>query len=265
MRLFRASGRVRWLIIIICLTFVQSGFAGFKKNSTIRGKMKLQHTDLKKIMASPRAYIGRKVTFLCRFGFASNFFKAFNTKYTRREYTNFSIWDDEVRLWDKDDRRTVLPSLYISVSKKPIIKELLKLRKYELTLISAEVTSSYGGIPWFDVTGIKSKDWEDTRPSDTGLLHIRNGVSLEKDKKHLLAVEHFKMALGSGLPDDYAGAVNISLGKSYYNAEEFAKAEKALLAAEGLDGKDSTVKLLLAEINLKAENIRMRLNIARKL
>ncbi|MHC4873296.1 MAG: tetratricopeptide repeat protein [Planctomycetota bacterium] len=251
MKLSRASGRFRWLLIIICLTFVQSGFAGFKKKGKIGDRTKLEQTDLKKIMARPKAYIGRKITFLCRFGFASNFFKTFNTKYTRREYTNFSIWDDEVKLWDKEDRRTVLPSLYISVSRKSVIEGLLKLRKYELTLITAEITSSYGGIPWFDVTGIKSKDWEDTRPTDTGMLHIRHGVSLEKEKKHLLAAEHFKMALGSGLPEDYAGYVNMNLGKSYFNAEEYVKAEKALKQAEEIDEKDSTLKLLLAEINLK--------------
>lgn len=251
MRLSENFGRYRWLIIIICLSLVQNTFA--RTNTKFRDRYKFEHTELNKIVATPNAYIGRVVTFTCRFGFQANFFKAFNTKFNRREHTNFAVWDDDVKLWDKDERRTVLPSLYVDVSNKKLIEKLLKLKKYELVVLTAEITSSYGSLPWFEVTEINSQAWKDKAPTDVALLHIRNGLALEKEKKYLLAAEHFKMALEKGLPTSYKGFVNTRLGTNYYLAKKYDLASEALATASKLSQSDAELKISQAELCLKQE------------
>ncbi|MHC4887043.1 MAG: tetratricopeptide repeat protein, partial [Planctomycetota bacterium] len=186
-----------------------------------------------------------------RFAFRGNLFKDFNTRFNRREFSNFAIWPYKTKLWDKTERTQVIPTLYIPVVNDKLVRTLSSLSRYDLVTIEGVVHNDYANLPWIEVTKMKPVSYKQVTLKDTVLSHIRNGLELEKGAKHSLAAEEMEMALKDGVPEEYLGLLYHHLGLNYHADNQLSLAAGAFAKSTEYDNSNVPMLLEKAEVHLK--------------
>lgn len=213
-----------------------------------KGQAKL--VELADVMKSPQEFLGREVSFKCRFAMQGKLFKSFNTRFNENEHANFAVWCMDAKLWDKTDRRNVLPTLYVDKSLAGAAEMLRSTAKYDVVEITGEVVSVYAGLPWLMVTDLRKVEAPEEKLGETTVAHVRQGLDLLAEGKADIAARHLEMALEAGVPQSQRAGVVEKLGEAYRAAGDNDKAAKLLGEAVTLKGDNAESLLSLAEVNL---------------
>ena len=211
--------------------------------------------ELEDVMKRPDAYSGREVRFTCRFALQGKLFKHFNTRFNAAEHANFAVWPLDTRLWDKAERRNVLPTLYVDKSKKPSFEALRNFKRYEKIEVTGKILNTYAGLPWLLVTDLKSKSDDASEITDTTIVHIRHGLQLLGENKPALAVRHLELATEAGIPSEQKSDVLKSLAKSHAGAGNTAEAVGFYKETIEAGGADAETHLELAKLQLKTGDV----------
>ncbi len=206
--------------------------------------------ELRAIIKQPKEFLQRDVTFLCRFAMPGNLFKNFSTQFNAYQHLNFSVWPIDAKLWDKAERRNVLPSLYVDKSNFETSAELAKAKRYELLRVRGQVVSNYGDLPWILITEAKRVSERGPLATDADFLNVKQGLDLQAAGKPAEAAKYLRMALDGGLPGAHRDFVTLRLSESLGASGDLAGAEALLAKSVRGDEPAPQVTLALARLRL---------------
>jgi len=246
------TGCGRWVraTVLLSLAALVVAVVGARAWAWPWDKQKNACVDLVEIMRNPQAFAGREIMFKCRFALHGKLFKDLNTQFNAGEHANFAVWAMKAQLWEKTERRNVLPTLYIDKSITPNYRTLNGLARYDVVEVTGRVVSTYAGLPWILVSSLIKVDDPAQKLSDTTIVHIRRGIDLIDEEKGAIAVRHLETAMEEGVPEEHKPLVLSKLGKAYKQAGDLAKAEDAMKQAVELKVDDAEAYFVLAEIQL---------------
>lgn len=210
-----------------------------------------KNVELRDIVESPRAYLGRRLTFTCRFAMQGKLFKQFNTPFSSRRHTNFSAWIPDAELWMAEERRAVVPTFYVPNEASELIRELQDYDRYELITVTVVIRNDYASLPWMEVEAMAPVADGANVISERMLTHVRNGLDLQSKGQHSNAVEQLEYAVQAGLPPAYRDRVHGALGESYFALKDMEKALGSYGRAILADSEDPELYLRRAEVNLE--------------
>lgn len=258
-------GSTRWagcllgLLAILMLGSSARAYFGFTEKQNQAPEIKLVS-----IIHAPRAYKGQTVRFRCRYALQTNLFKAFNTQYDSREFTNFAAWVEDAKLWEKSARRNVIPTFYVKNTDHELIKIITGLRRYELMEVTATVTTDYAGLPWMTVTSIETVNEGENMLNDRALKYIQNGQILESQNRYIMAADQFQLADSSGIPQMHRDFLYQRIGHNLLMGAEVEKAESWLLKAREAKPDNAAILMELAEVNLKLKRAQAALDFSKE-
>ena len=200
--------------------------------------------DLRAVMNDPGAYLNRAIRFRCRFAMSGNLFKHLNTPFNPVEHINFAAWPADAKLWDKEARKSVLPTLYLNKTALAQVAILRDCQRYDMLWLTGEVVSVYAGLPWVRVEKIeKDKDTVEAM-NDAALAHISEGLTLLEQNQPSLAAKHLEMALAGLVPQRHKFFILGKLAEARVKAGDLAGGVQSY--EEALKHKPDDTELLLA-------------------
>ncbi|MCX7934443.1 MAG: hypothetical protein N3A66_04190, partial [Planctomycetota bacterium] len=200
--------------------------------------------DLKEVMTNPSAYLNRLIRFRCRFAMNGNLFKHLNSPFNPVEYVNFAVWPIDARLWEREARKAVLPTLYLNKTALAEIAVLRDCQRYDTLWLTGEVVVVYAGIPWVRVEKVEKDKDKAEEINDATIAHLSEGMALLEQNQASLAVKHLEMALSGQVPQRHKGFVIGQLAAARVKAGDIAGGVQAY--ADALKHKPDDVELMLA-------------------
>ena len=117
--------------------------------------------NLTEIARNPHALKGKSVTFIARFAARGSMFREKDPVFSPELHENFSVWNKEVKFWEKAELKKAYPTLYISKEDTRLINILRVLNQFARIEVTGKVESLYANMPWIKVTAIRILDDDD--------------------------------------------------------------------------------------------------------
>ena len=113
-----------------------------------------QHVRLNDILRAPRTYSGRTLTFVCVYHRQESLFDSFRTRFSYRNFDNFSVWPDGAELWDPAPYKKDFPFLYLPKShpQRGVLHGLEMFSRIEVTTRIGAVSR---GRPYLEVLSLR--------------------------------------------------------------------------------------------------------------
>ena len=247
---------VKLLACLLAVSAVATSVAeGAQRTGARRARVSRPDADkayaLQDIMKDPKNHLEREVFFYCRFATTANLFKNINTRFNQTQHINFAVWPDKALLWDVEDRKQILPTLYIAKNDSETVEALRKLKKYELIAVTAYVQNVYAGYPWMLVTKIEAVELPTEQVSDMVIEHMQNGNEALRSEAGGAAARHFEQAIQFGLPPEFRAKAYEQLARSYLLDNRLDRAREYLRQAVELDRRDPILHLALADVAVR--------------
>ena len=169
--------------------------------------------DMKAVLANPAAYKYEHVRFdaiLNRVG--EKAYSPFYTIFDPENYTSFSVWPGDSKLWESDDRAHSYPLFFLQ-RQNPSVNDLVTAGRFSLVRISATVMSDYEIKPWFAVNRVEvleSQIFTDDALADLALA--REAVAA---KKPAVAIKHYEAALAGIWTTSLRLDIHLTLARLY--------------------------------------------------
>ncbi len=211
------------------------------------------NVDLKDIIANPTAYKYEHVRFdviLNRQG--EKTFIPFLTIFDPENYTSFSAWPADAKLWDADERGRSFPFFFLQ-RQNPSVYDLNAAGRFSLVRISATVMGDYELKPWFAVNRVEII--EPTVYTDDALVDLSLAKEAVAAKKPAVAIRHYENALAGIWTASLRLDIHLTLARLYEARGDIEKALDHYRGAltndqdnvEALKGVDRTQKALEAK------------------
>ncbi len=113
-----------------------------------------QHVQLTDVLRAPRSFAGRTLTFVCVFHKQESIFDAFRTRFSYRNFDNFSVWPDGAELWNPEPYKKDFPFLYLPKS-HPSRAVLLGLEIFTRIEVTARIGAVSRGRPYLEVLSLR--------------------------------------------------------------------------------------------------------------
>ena len=111
--------------------------------------------NLSEIARNPHALKDKSVTFIARFAARGSMFREKDPVFTAESYENFSVWNKEVKFWEKTELKKVYPTLYVAKESTQLINILRTLNQFARIEVTGVVESLYANMPWIRVSSIR--------------------------------------------------------------------------------------------------------------
>ncbi len=194
-------GKTKKFILILALFgFLAAGIGAKARTwASSEGSANIINLDINELLSEPKTYMKGTVEFECRFATVGKLFRKNNTEFNAEEHINIAVWQPEARLWSRQDRLNVMPSLYINKENSQLCQVVSNLPRYRRIAVRGRVISNYANLPWIEVTAIRVL--EDDRMNDQLLQQVAKIHELLKDKKVSLASNLFSTINNETTPD----------------------------------------------------------------
>jgi tetratricopeptide (TPR) repeat protein len=211
------------------------------------------NVDLKTVLANPAAYKYEHVRFdaiLNRVG--EKAYIPFLTIFDPENYTSFSVWPGDAKLWESDDRARSFPLLFLQ-RQNPSIYDLYAAGRFSLVRISGTVMSDYELKPWIAVNRVEVV--EPNVFTEDALAELAMAKEAVAAKKPAVAIRHYEDALAGIWTTSLRLEIHLTLAKLYEgrgDSESALKHYKGALTndqdnAEALKGVERNQKALEAK------------------
>ncbi len=247
------SSRIIRSIMLFALVALVVGALGAKAWAWPWEK-RARQADLKEILKNPAAFVGRQITIKCRFAMRGKLFKDFNTRFNAGEHANFAVWKVDARLWEKAERRGVLPTLYLDKGATANFRMLNRLKRYDIIEVRGRVVSAYAGLPWIYVSSLRKLPNKEEIVNDIALVHVRRGLQLLQEGKAAVAAKQLEMALDAGVAKSHKAFIFMKLAQAYKESDGLSQARDALDKAIKLDDQNVKAYYDLAQVQLGLRN-----------
>jgi hypothetical protein len=184
-----------------------------------------ERVRLADVMAQPRAWAGKRVTFTCVYHKQDQVFAPYFTRFHPGRHLNVSVWPDGSPVWEQDAFLSDFATLYLDRSHVQR-DEILALPTFTRVEVTGEVRDVYRNAPWIEIHGVRKTG---------GTLGESVVQSMVAGDNHLRAAEPekaeawYRRALRDpGLDETYALRIRKRLGdllRGTGRAEEAAQVE----------------------------------------
>jgi len=207
------------------------------------------NVDLKAVMANPSAYKYEHVRFdaiLNRQG--EKAYIPFLTIFDAENYTSFSAWPADAKLWESDERGKSFPLFFVQ-RQNPSVYDLNAAGRFSLVRISATVMNDYELKPWFAVNRVEVL--ESSVYSDDALVDLALAKEAVAAKKPAVAIRHYENALSGIWTTSLRLDIHLTLARLY---EARGDSENALNHYKGalMNDQDNAEALKGVDRNQKA-------------
>ncbi len=206
-------------------------------------------TTLATLRGNPDAYRNVRVILTLQMNERTNFWNPFFTRFTPDNYVNFSAWGDEQRLWVAAEYGNEFPLFFVDRRSEPA-RKILAAEPFQRFRVTAIVRDTFRGMPWIEVTKVKSLSEKLARGT---LVHGARGRKWMEAGKWALAANEFDRAIAGDLPDASRVGLLKDLSVCHYARGDRDKTRSVLLAAADLDPKDAEVNAALEALLLEDE------------
>ena len=171
------------------------------------------NVELKDVISNPGAYKYSHVRFDAVMNHVGEkIFVPFYTIFDAEDYTSFSVWTPEARLWESDDRAHSFPLLFLQ-KQNPSMNDLLTAGRFSLVRISGTVMGDYDLKPWIAVNRIEVI--EPKVYTDDALADLALAKDAEAAKKPAVAIRHYENALAGIWTAALRLKIHLTLGRLY--------------------------------------------------
>lgn len=253
-------------LVALACAFILSPASARESNNNPRPKESKAYV-LDDIIKRPYSFLNREVFFYCRFATESKIFNLVNTRFNPQQHVNFAVWPDKSLLWEKEGRRSVLPTLFVHKANAQGMEELRRAKKYQLLAVTGQIYNDYADLPWILVTKIQIINRKSADLSEAAIQHMEAGIQLIAQDRGAEAARHLERAKEIGVPEEYCGNLYSNLAKAYLSAEDLGTAQLYLKQAIAYDPTEVKLRLAMADICLRmgdnveaVENAQVALN-----
>lgn len=196
---------------------------------------------LSDILKNPQAWQDIPVRIPVRFNHVGNIYTPFFTQFNSEQYINFSAWDVQTHVWDKEGFANDYAYFYIEKD-VPELKSFLKLKTFDTISVLAKVSGIFRQKPAIRIT------WFCRIPGTLDMDNLRlmyKGMSAFRSRKFDEAVTTFRKVLPTNPPQDVQTMLHKLIAKIYiYEKKNYGQALEELNKALEINPKDDeTVEL----------------------
>ena len=159
-----------------------------------------QVVELRDIVAKPRSFRGKQLTFFCIVRGPDNVFFPQNRLLSRTRYANFTVWPDGTPLWDAAAyANSEFPTLYISRT-HPDQATLMRVPRYTRIEVTGSVRALVGRRPCIEIASWRESGHRLGRDVVDSVVRARAFV---RGGDARLARSNFREAMAVDLPSNY--------------------------------------------------------------
>jgi hypothetical protein len=204
---------------------------------------------LEDIQANPESYKATMLTFRGQFHRFNDVYSPFYTIFNSQSYLNFSMWNYQAPLWEKEQYKTDFPYLYVDKKDRELCEQMMELKQYTRVEFTGEVRSTFNSIPWIQVLSVKTLPRALSRNT---IAHMARGFSFKKKGDNVNASLEFGKAWSNTAPYQVQYLIRKEEGRTLFIIGSYAEAVKALehavdILEDYLNGRDEETKFLLKE------------------
>lgn len=178
--------------------------------------------DLAEIMAHPSTYKLMDVRFHAVVNrYPENVYTPLYTTFRQEDYSSFSVWPAEARLWEGTERLRSLPTLFMRKD-NPNFQNIIDMRRYALVEIRARVMGDYEQVPWLEVLYV-----DPVIPvlyTDQSLADYKAGMDAVGKNVPAQAIAKLEAAVRAPLAPKVRVEVRMTLGRLYEARGDFERA-----------------------------------------
>ncbi|MEN8151750.1 MAG: hypothetical protein ABFS86_18180, partial [Planctomycetota bacterium] len=159
---------------------------------------------LEELIKDPHGWKGKQVSFVCTFHKVSTIFNPYYTRFVPDEYVNFAVWPLSRKLWIKEQYLETHKFLFMEKDHNQY-RKLMGLEKFTRVQVYGFVQSSFKGVPWIEVRGIRVLSGGITKDA---LKCIILGDRAAARKNYQAAMGQYDKAAGMSLPEEVLASVS---------------------------------------------------------
>ncbi len=193
------------LLASLCLTLPFLSAVEGMNSKTLSELKEVHPVDLRNVVANPDNYEGLRVKFRAIFATHGALFDTFHTRFTKSEYINLVVYDDQSLLASPEVRANPVIGLYYRKARRGV-DTVSGLKKYQVIDVTGEVVSSFNGDPYVDIHDVSVVPSAGVY-SDASVFLLQQAARLADDGIYDLAEQNFQAALKTNLNADSRVAV----------------------------------------------------------
>jgi hypothetical protein len=146
---------------------------------------------LQDLVAKPRDYQGKRVTFACVYRWLDKVFAPYFTTFTPDKYANFSVWADGQPVWEREAYADDFPFLYLPRGHAQS-EELTGLSRFARIEVTGKVREVYRDKPWIEVLGFRVTP---AKLGEAAVLALKSGDRWAAEGDYVKAEAYYRRAL----------------------------------------------------------------------
>jgi len=237
-------------IFIVCIIICSSIQAEWEDRFS-----SAQMVTLSEIAARPETWLNVPVRIQLRFAWMSDFFIAYRTHFSPEHFSNFSAWDIQTPIWEKEEFNRVHSYFYMEKN-NPELKALFKLRTFDSFCVLAKVESIFANKVFIRVV------WLYKLPGNLDVLNLKmihQAYKLYNKKQYDEALSAFVEIFATNPPDDIKVMFHKNISLIYLNyRKDYIAALQELEKAKLIAPNDWEVNYLIKQCNLMAYKERVQ-------
>lgn len=198
--------------------------------------------------------IYKRIRFKGQFNDFGDVYAPFFTCFSSTNFMNFSAWEFEERLWEKEQYHKLFPYLFVMKTNYKMVNTLASFKQYTRFEAEGEVRGVFQGKPWIKVVKLKKVCG---RFSQESIKHMNHGY-IEKEKNNVMntAIE-FCSAYQKTLPVYAKALIRKEEGTALFLLGDYANARTCLREAYNYYGSDDpeVMELLQDAITITKYNL----------
>jgi tetratricopeptide (TPR) repeat protein len=179
-------------------------------------------TSLEVISNDPKAYLGQRVRFTCRYHQAESKFSSVSTGISETQFSGFSVWGMKTVLFKEQSFARDNPFMYVEKIGRAMT-DLGNIRKFQVIEVTGVVRSAYLERPWIVVEKLGTKFFA-VHLKQKSLSQARLGLSLIEQGKYMAAAKELEATLEQDFDSYMEAQVSKYCGYAYLKAGEPGKA-----------------------------------------
>lgn len=192
-----------------------------------------KEVSLREISANATSYKHVDVKFTALFNRRNEqIFVPLLTTLNSESSTAFSVWPSDAKLWDEQDRLTLVPTLYLRKDHEDM-KILTKSDRYALYQIRGHVIGDFDDRPFIQVYWIE--ELEPAVYTDEGLAALNSGLEALRQKRPAVAIDKLEKSLAGVWTRDARLRIHMDLASLYAERGDW---DAAVLHYEGALAND---------------------------
>lgn len=203
-----------------------------------------QVVSLSELMSKPEMWLNVPVKMIVRFAWLSDVYIPFRSPFNNEQFINFSAWDIQTHIWDRDGFDNSHSFFYMEKDNK-CLKTFMKLKTFETVCLIGKVECVFAGKPFIRIV------WGCPMNGHLGLENLKmmhKSMNSFNARKFDEAITGFQKIILTNPPEDIQLMLYKTTAKIYmYEKKSYDQAMKELEKVKELNANDTEVEYLIQQ------------------